>query len=70
MKRKTLNHLMLAGSAMVLAAGLSTLYAPEAAAQARSVPTFAADAGWPHVPPQWKLGDVSSIAINKVCSFR
>ena len=31
MKRKTLNHLMLAGSAMILAAGVSTLYAPEAA---------------------------------------
>src|SRR5215831_19031367 len=64
MKRKTLNHLVLAGSAIALAAGLSALHAPEAAAQARSVPTFAADPGWPHVPPQWKLGDVSSIAIN------
>ena len=28
------------------------------------VPTFRADAEWPQVPAQWKLGDVSSIAID------
>jgi hypothetical protein len=30
----------------------------------RAVPTFAVDASWPKVPPQWKLGDASSIAID------
>jgi len=28
------------------------------------VPTFAVEPGWPKVPAQWKLGDVSSIAID------
>ncbi len=59
MKRMTITHAVLLG---VLAAGAS-LYATEAAAQ-RSVPTFAVDSAWPKVPPQWKLGDVSSIAID------
>ena len=35
-----------------------------AQAQTRSVPTFTVDPSWPKVPPQWKLGDVSSIAID------
>jgi hypothetical protein len=30
----------------------------------RAVPTFAVEASWPKVPPQWKLGDASSIAID------
>lgn len=30
----------------------------------RMVPTFRVDSDWPHVPAQWKLGDVSSIAID------
>jgi len=30
----------------------------------RRVPTFSVDADWPQVPAQWKLGDVSSIAID------
>ena len=30
----------------------------------RAVPTFEVDASWPKVPPQWKLGDVSSFAID------
>jgi len=33
-------------------------------AQARSLPTFEVDRAWPKVPPQWKLGDASSIAID------
>lgn len=28
------------------------------------VPTFRVDPDWPHVPPQWRLGEVSSIAID------
>jgi hypothetical protein len=35
-----------------------------AQAQARSLPTFAVDPSWPKVPPQWKLGDVSSMASD------
>src|ERR1051326_4073268 len=33
-------------------------------AQKRSLPTFEVDHAWPKVPPQWKLGDASSIAID------
>jgi hypothetical protein len=32
--------------------------------QDRSLPVFEVDRGWPKVPPQWKLGDASSIAID------
>jgi hypothetical protein len=46
------------------ALGSITLDATDARAQARSIPTFAPDPGWPKVPPQWKVGDVSSIAID------
>src|SRR5258707_691131 len=41
--------------------------AADASAQSQqpgAVPTFAVDASWPKVPPQWKLGDTSSIAID------
>ena len=30
----------------------------------RSLPIFEVDRSWPKVPPQWKLGDASSIAID------
>src|ERR1700745_1000830 len=63
MNRRTFNRIVLATSA-ALAVGLSALCSTDAMAQTRSVPTFAPDPGWPHVPPQWKLGDISSIAIN------
>jgi len=33
-------------------------------AQNHSLPTFEVDRSWPKVPPQWKLGDPSSIAID------
>jgi DNA-binding beta-propeller fold protein YncE len=33
-------------------------------AQTRSLPTFEVDRAWPKVPPQWKLGDPSSIAMD------
>ena len=33
-------------------------------AQPRAIPTFAVDPAWPKVPPKWKLGDASSIAID------
>jgi DNA-binding beta-propeller fold protein YncE len=34
------------------------------AAAARSMPVFEAAAGWPKVPPQWKVGDQSSFAVD------
>ena len=57
--------------AVVVAAGVEayrlssaelTAQAPKA--QGRSLPTFEVDRAWPKVPPQWKLGDPSSIAID------
>ena len=35
-----------------------------AGAQSRPVPTFAVDPGWLKVPQQWKLGDISSFAVD------
>jgi DNA-binding beta-propeller fold protein YncE len=32
--------------------------------QARSIPIFAVEGSWPKVPPQWKLGDASSVAVD------
>ena len=37
---------------------------PVADASVAGVPTFRVDPDWPQVPAQWKLGDVSSIAID------
>jgi DNA-binding beta-propeller fold protein YncE len=57
--------------ALVVASGPQgkPLATAELAAQAtrapgRSLPTFEVDRAWPKVPPQWKLGDASSIAID------
>ena len=33
-------------------------------AQARQVPVFEVDSAWPNLPPQWKVGDASSFAID------
>jgi hypothetical protein len=46
------------------AALLFTTHASAQSQPPRPVPTFAVDASWPKVPPQWKLGDASSIAID------
>src|SRR3954465_146855 len=32
--------------------------------QSTGIPIFEVDASWPQVPPQWKLGDPSSIAVD------
>jgi len=57
--------------ALVVAAGVTgnrlsdvELAAQAAKAQGRMLPTFEVDRTWPKVPPQWKLGDPSSIAID------
>src|SRR5262245_18631907 len=43
---------------------LVVCFPPSLSAQTRSLPTFEVDRAWPKVPPQWKLGDQSSIAID------
>lgn len=43
----------------------STVFSAQAAEPtSRNLPIFEVDRGWPKVPPQWKLGDASSIAID------
>jgi hypothetical protein len=43
----------------------SAAFSAQAAEPAnRSLPIFEVDRTWPKVPPQWKLGDASSIAID------
>jgi hypothetical protein len=69
MKRKNLSRAVLI--ALVIDAGVEGIrfFGTEAAAQtsqseARNVPMFEVDPSWPKVPAKWKLGDVSSIAID------
>ena len=52
--------------ALPLAVAAVCLFALPATAQQqpRALPTFAVDAGWPKVPERFKLGDISSIAID------
>src|SRR5260370_8530354 len=57
--------------AHLIAAGVPAawVFTPKAAAQApqaqaRSVPVFEVDPAWPKLPPQFKLGDASSFAID------
>ena len=33
-------------------------------AEVRRMPMFEVDSAWPKVPPKWRLGDASSIAID------
>jgi hypothetical protein len=56
----------LAALATVEQKRLSTaVFSAQAAEPAgRSLPIFEVDRAWPKVPPQWKLGDPSSIAID------
>jgi len=42
----------------------ATLLANPGLAQTRPLPRFEVEAGWPKVPPQFKVGDVSSFAVN------
>ena len=69
MKRKNLSRAVLI--ALVIVAGVegTWLFGTEAVAQtsqaeARNLPMFEVDPSWPKVPAKWKLGDVSSIAID------
>src|SRR5262245_60361913 len=42
----------------------SMLLVADVSAQTRSLPRFELEAGWPKVPPQFRVGDVSSFAVN------
>jgi hypothetical protein len=69
MKRKKLCRSVLIALLVVPGVGEKPLFgaeavAPTSAAQARNVPMFEVDPSWPKVPAKWKLGDVSSIAID------
>ena len=61
MKRENIGRAVLI--ALVIAAGL-VVAAPSTPAQGRRLPTFEVDRAWPKVPPQWRVGDASSIAID------
>ena len=57
--------LKILGSAIMMAALIATGHASAAETPAaRSVPMFEVDPAWPKIPPKWKLGDASSIAID------
>ncbi len=69
MKRANLARAVLLASAMIVGADATCLFGTEAAAQtsparAQSVPVFEVDPAWPKLPPQWKLGDASSIGVD------
>ena len=54
-----------AALAALVAVAAVQWFATEASAQAaRSLPTFEVDKGWPKIPPQWKVGDASSMAVD------
>ena len=67
MKRTFLAHVAIAA---LLAVGsvhggmITAANAQAAQAPARSLPTFEIDKSWPKVPPQYKVGDVSSMASD------
>ena len=69
MKRKNLSRAVLIALIIVAGAVRPFSFGTEAAAQIsqtqpRNLPMFEVDPTWPKVPAKWKLGDVSSIAIN------
>ncbi len=69
MRYKIAFNAFLAALVGVLGVGCQQSFEPEAAAGAvdapdRNMPTFRVDPDWPQVPAQWKLGDVSSVAID------
>jgi NHL repeat len=54
---------MFAGFEVQRLAGASSAGEPRAAGTS-AVPIFEVDLDWPKVPPKWKLGDVSSMAVD------
>jgi hypothetical protein len=69
MKPKNLSRAVIVAWVIVTVLEVIWLFATQAAAQtslapARNLPMFEVDASWPKVPTKWKLGDVSSVAID------
>jgi DNA-binding beta-propeller fold protein YncE len=63
MTRSNLTCAGLAALAVVVGGSGSMLLSSEAAAQ-RSLPRFEVDTAWPKLPPQFKVGDASSFAVD------
>src|SRR5262245_19067421 len=63
MERKNFRRAILIALTIVASAVRPFPFGTEAAAQT-SLPLFEVDPSWPKVPAKWKLGDVSSIAID------
>jgi len=69
MKHKSLCRAVLVAWVIVSGVEGTWHFGTEAAAQtsetqARNLPRFEVDTSWPKVPAKWRLGDVSSIAID------
>jgi DNA-binding beta-propeller fold protein YncE len=69
MTREDIGRVVLAGVIVVAWAGGPRPSGADVAARVtqattRSLPTFEVDRSWPRVPPQWRLGDPSSIAVD------
>jgi hypothetical protein len=67
MKRLNPCRALLIASVVLIGAQGKWLFGTPAAGQvaaARSMPIFEVAAGWPKVPPRWKVGDQSSFAVD------
>jgi len=49
---------------VIVAVAAGKQFSQTTPAQVRSLPIFEVDRTWPKIPPQWKLGDPSSVAID------
>jgi hypothetical protein len=63
MKRSTLTRAILVAAATFAAAQAQSL-TPAQAQAARALPMFEVDKSWPKIPPQYKIGDASSFAVD------
>jgi len=60
-----MRHGHFARAALAALVAAAAWCATEAAAQTtRSLPIFEVEKGWPKIPPQWKIGDASSITVD------
>jgi sugar lactone lactonase YvrE len=65
MKRQNLSLAVLLAAGMAVALPGKYLLGSTASAQTpRALPTFEMEKDWPKVPPQWKVGDVSSFTTD------
>src|SRR5215468_10534254 len=65
MRHQNLSRTALLAASMAVALPATCLLGSAAVAQApRALPTFEFEKDWPKVPPQWKVGDVSSFTTD------